>query len=397
MEENFDCSLCSRAAVQCCLCSTPRTYLCKACIPQHTTSKSICHSLMPVSTPAYVTKENLAEHNSRMTALGKLRGQLDVASAQLPAERRALDQVVQDFYKSQQQRLDEVIYAVYMDISRYYESLQIDIDTFKQDLYAADQSPYVSEVARKYIETGFHAPQPSAFLEVMNEMNSRIQISALGDQLGAQNCLLDAISRWKSAPCTCSDCYEIKEALIGKPPLSSSQDLSYWCCPQCSYQYNYGMACQYCPFSYESASGQAYASPTYWKCTACKFEYNQALTCEQCGKYPDNGEMASASAIATPNPCWTCSQCQYEYNLQNTTCIRCQYKNPSLASTPRPAAQADLESDAIEPAAKHQSATFTSPRQGQFSAAVWTCRKCKFQNKSTDRKCQKCITTAKAT
>lgn len=335
MDGNYSCSLCSQVAVQCCLCSTPRTYLCQTCVLPHTSSKRIYHPLLPASTPAYVTKDNLAEHDHIVTARGKLMGQLEVASSQLAAERNALDQVFTEVYNSQIQRLYEICAAVYADISGYYERLQTEVETFRRDLAAADQ--YVSEDTRKYIEASFHIPQSCTFLDAKEEINGRIQIAAANSSLATQNCLFDVASKWGTLHCSCSDCCECKAVLVCKqpPPLRPSLPASsLWTCPTCKYEYNLSQTCGKCGAKQQvpnmSAMPQAssVSIPNHcWVCPQCRYEYNMQNSCGRCG-FPRPLAVAAPKLVAPTglqtgtNPCWTCPSCNYGYNTANT-CVKC--------------------------------------------------------------------------
>jgi len=210
MEDNYSCSLCPQVAVRCCLCSTPRIYLCPTCVLQHT-SKGSSHPLVPIDTPAHVTKANLAEHDCRTTALKQVREKLEGLSTQISEEKRALDQVFNEVYNQQVQRLNEICSAVYMDIQQYYEKLQTDIETFKQELATAQQSPSMSEVVRMYVKNGFHVPQPCTFLDAYSQMTQRIQISEAGSRLCSENCLAGVISKWNKRMCDCSNCTDLQE------------------------------------------------------------------------------------------------------------------------------------------------------------------------------------------
>ena len=77
----------------------------------------------------------------------QLREKLEGLSTQLSEEKRALDQAFKEVYSSQVQRLYEICSAVYMDISGYYDRLQIDVEAFKQLLGKLDsQSIWKREI-----------------------------------------------------------------------------------------------------------------------------------------------------------------------------------------------------------------------------------------------------------
>lgn len=392
MEANFSCSLCSNLAVQCCLCSTPRTYLCQACTGLHTSSKRICHSLLPASTPTYVTQDNLTEHNRKTTALKKLGGQLEVACAQLIEERRALDQIFNEVYTQQVKRLYDACCTVHADISGYYERLQADAEAFKRDLVDAEQSPYISSSTRNYIQAGFHVPPSCVFFDILGEMNRRIQVTAMDNQLTAQNCLLEVVSKWRGSPCSCVDCCEIKKILACSP-----QDPNlYWHCQMCSYQSNLGVACDYCGFSNKpqpialarSASQHSDTHPR-WICPQCQYSYNFHDQCMICGYQETSALAARAQSSAEPynsfrrseslnpneiaqmsntNLCWACPQCKYEYNIQST-CTRCHYARAVIA--PVSASQVGLQHGTMK----------ANPN--------WTCLRCGYAV-NTAKICYKC-------
>ena len=298
MDGNYSCSLCPQVAVQCCLCSTSRTYLCQTCVQPHTSSKRVYHPLVPVSTPASVTKDNLAEYDRRMTALGKLRGQLEAVSAQLTAERSGLDQAFNDIYNQQTQRLYQVCFDIYADINAYYVRIHADIEVFKQEINKTEQSQNVTDVARKYIEVGLHLVQPIAFLDIRGEMSRRIQVTATGDNLRVQDCLMTAFRLWKTAPCSCSDCSEIKTALLGTN--------QYWSCQMCGLHQNWATNCYQCrasnPAKMRSFSRSGYslpnAYPTIPQCSTCGVDCGGRCTSQRA--QPSNSASFTPVNVQSP-------------------------------------------------------------------------------------------------
>jgi len=362
MDGNYSCSLCPQVAVQCCLCSTSRTYLCQTCVLPHTSSKIVYHPLVPVSTPAYVTKDNLAEYDRRMTALGKVRGQLEAVSAQLTAERSGLDQAFNDIYNQQTQRLYQVCSDIYADINAYYVRIQVDIEAFKQEINKTEQSQNVTDVARKYVEVGLHLVQPIAFLDIRGEMSRRIQVTATGDNLGVQDCLMTAFRQWKTAPCSCSDCCEIKAALLGT--------YQYWSCQMCGLYQNWATNCYQCrasnPAKMRSFSPSIGAN-IHWQCQNCKnLQSNIQKSCAQCGcaRPPFVGVPAPTGLqreALLPN--WICTNCNYT-NCRLNVCEKCHIgkKTPAVALISQPQRR-----------------------------TTWICMKCGHANSSADQNCQKCV------
>jgi len=285
MEGNYSCSFCPQVAVRCCLCSSPRTYLCKDCVLHHT-SKSSSHPLVPIDTPPYVTKENLVSYDRRATALKQLKEQLEGLNTQLTQEKRALDQVFEEVYNSQAQRLYEICSAVYMDISGYYDRLQSEVETFKQGLESAS----VSQVLRKYVENGFHIPQPCAFLDARSQMTQRIQISEAGSPLCSENCLVGAIRIWNKRVCSCSNCEELKRVALAEC-LYCGQTARQCLCNQPK---GPGPQPAQADAPMQVDSGDAYygaspsgASEAPWRCQNCGQENSaQVARCQSCQWVP---------------------------------------------------------------------------------------------------------------
>lgn len=349
--------LCSYPADQCCLCSTPRIYLCQACTGRHTSSTQACHSLLPASTPTYVTQDNLVEYNRKTTALKKLTEQLEIARARLSEERRALDQVFNEVYTQQVKRLYDACSAVYADICRYYERLQTDVDAFNQELSKAAQNPYISHITRMYIEAGFHVPPSCIFFDALEEMNSRIQVMAMDGYLNTQNCLLKVAGQWRSVPCRCPDCCEIKDVLACQSPSGSSQG--------CAKGRSWSQPRHASVLQAEVQRGAVQASP-YSTCLNCGYEYNITEACVKCGlllqgsmispqvdrfqpsgagehprfmgyRVPECSPTSVSLSIEPParhaNPPighWKCRYCGDDYQF-NSKCSKCENKKTEKA------------------------------------------------------------------
>lgn len=348
MDGNFCCSLCPQQAVQCCLCSPRRTYLCRDCIQEHTSSKSTYHPLLPTSTPAFVTAANAAQYSQKVTTLRKLGRELEAVHTHLAQERGMLNQVFTDVYNQQARQLHKACSAVIEDTARYYDRLRSEIETFKQELVKAEQDFPVSEVTWKYVEGGFHVPRSGMLLDAASEMNKRIQVSIAAGHLSLGHCLLELVNREEACRGNCSNCREVKAALSPMQSLSIPQASAFRTCPNCGYSNSLSdHKCQFCNYQ----PGRPLASTwkcrycakvqeepnTYcvvctnrreagtWKCFGCaEFNFPHMKMCEFCKGSKDLGLylLSRGVRLSADNREWEC-KCQATTPIYLPDCSRC--------------------------------------------------------------------------
>ena len=346
MQNNSSCSVCSHEAVHCCLCLPARIYLCETCLPWHTSKKDVLHLLAPANLPLNVDKTNLEDYFRRVTNIRKLKENVEVARTYLTEERSKLDQAFIDFHEEMKTRLHQACFEVFSDISARYESLGADLDSFSEDLIKAEEGIDLSETSKSYVQKGFHITQPSAFIDVEEEMRRRIVISA-GE--GQNLSLREVMEKWSNSSSSCQECKMFRET------LNVEETASYWTCPTCGFAQNSVATsiCAMCPVN-STASQSEYPSPAQPELAFSQY---------------------SGFVLPAQNPnFWTCIGCQYAENpIETSICQNCH------SSPAPPRFSKSVQNEPLKPLAD-------MPLRN-----TWTCFNCKNINSSKERACQKCL------
>jgi len=384
MQSNSSCSACSREAEHCCLCLSARTYLCKVCLPHHTSKTGVLHLVASSSLPLYVDKTNLDDYFRRVASVRKLRENAELASTCLTEEWGKLDQALIAFHKEMKKRLHLVCYEVYTEIAAHYESLKGELETFKQELNREEEGIPMNQTSKLYVKKGFHVPQTCSFIDVEREIRRRVVVySEPAQPLSLQQ----VIEGWSETPCECLDCSKAREM------FRETEESSYWPCESCYFAQNPGNSsiCINCKIDW---SVPEYSPPT-------QIEYSPPAQVEDSTPVQPTYTATVQEKHSSPAPpehtsatYWTCTGCNYAQNpIGIGTCLSCRVTSAAAQLQWIPP-----ESRYYKTVQETTSKSASLPLIGNPSppllniprGSTWNCQKCKETNSSLNRKCQHC-------
>ena len=345
MEGNFSCSLCSAVAVHCCLCASPRVYLCQGCTGVHTAEKGICHPVVPAAIPSFITAENLPHYTRKVTAIRSLTASLTSLRTWLLQEKSRLEDVFREVWKEEMRKLEATLVEVYRDIGEYYDRLEREIEEFKQDLLKAEQEETVSELVEIYVERGFHIPEPCVFLDIKEKFRL-VSITKTEAQPLTENSLLAWLSpslcacpdctslqaalHWSHLPLTCENCGLKSPCTCVKCSLCTQYLPSTGKCYNCNIQYDW--KCRYCGMVNSNTDTCCRVCCNKldmedWKCFGCgKCNPEQQEMCVYCQSSKELGLYLvnrGGVEVAEDMKMWRCKQCKQLNNLFFPCCIHC--------------------------------------------------------------------------